>query len=148
MLSAAAGTQKFEEGERLFTAEFGEDAESAFGVEETNMKTFGAGASLLVDEPDTLCLGIGESSIGVLDSESDVVHTAAAAILFDERGDSAFGAGRFEEFDFDLTAFEESGTDLLVGDLFDSVAFEAHNIFPIADSFVKIGNSDTNVFDV
>ena len=112
------------------------------------MESFSAAAALLVDEADALLLGVVEGLVGVLHGEGDVVDAALAAVFLDEGGDGAFGAGGLEEFDFGLSAHEEGGLDFLVGDFFDGVAFEAHNIFPVGDGFVEAGDGDADVFDV
>ena len=132
----------------LFAAKFGEDTQGALGVQEADVEAFGAAAALLVDEADALLLGFVEGLVGVLHGEGDVVDAALAAVFLDEGGDGAFGAGGLEEFDFGLSAHEESGLDFLVGDLFDGVAFQTHNIFPITDGFIQVGDGNADVFDV
>ena len=132
----------------LLAAEFGENAEGALGVEETDVETFSAATSLLVDKAYALFFSILQSLVGVFHAESDMVHTALAAVLFDERSDGAFGAGRFEKFNLNLAAFEESGLHFLVFHFLDSVAFKAHNVFVITDSLFEVGNSDTDVFNM
>ena len=132
----------------LFAAKLGEYSESAFGMQETDMEALRAAAALLVDETNALILALVESLVGVLDSESDVVHATLAAVFLDERRDGAFGACGFKKFDFHVSDFEERRFNFLVSDLLNGVAFEAHHLFPVLDSFFQIGNSYTNVFDV
>ena len=58
------------------------------------------------------------------------------------------GAGGLEELDFHFADFKESGLHLLVGYFFNSIAFQAHDIFPITDSFIKISHGNADVFNV
>ena len=112
------------------------------------MEAFGTAAALLVDKTDAFLFGVVQSLVGVFDTEGDVVHAAFAAVFLDESGDGAFGAGGFEEFDFHFTDFKEGGFNLLVGYFFNSITFETHDVFPVADSFVKIGHGNADVFNV
>ena len=132
----------------LFAAELGEDAEGVLGVQEANLQAFGTGAALLVDQADTLLLGIVQGLVGVLHSEGDVVHATFTAVLLNKTCDGAFGAGGFEKLNLDVAAAEERGLHFLVGDLFDGVAFQSHNVLPVADGFLKVRYSDADVFNV
>ena len=132
----------------LLAAELSEDAQGALGVQEADVEAFGAAATLLVDEAHTLLLGLVEGLVGVLHSESDVVHAALAAVLLNESGDGALGAGRLQELDFHVTAAEESGLHFLVLNFFDGIALQTHNVLPVADSLVEVGHSNANVFNV
>ena len=132
----------------LFAAELGQHAQRALRVQEADVEPFGAGTALLVDEAHTLVLGLVEGLVGVLHSEGNVVHATLAAVLLDEGGDGALGAGRLEELYLDVAAAEEGGLYFLVLDFLDGVALEAHNVFPIADSLVEIRNGNADVFNV
>ena len=95
-------------------------------MEESNVETFGAATRLLVDKAHTLFFALIQCGVGVLDSESDVVHTTLATVLLYERCYGALRAGWFEELDFHVADFEKGCFYFLVSNFLNGVAFEAH----------------------
>ncbi len=132
----------------LVFAELSQNAACRFRVQESDAQAFGATAWSLVDEADAEFLGLFKLTFKVFDCESDVVHAATAAVLFDESGDGAFGACRFKEFDFGLSAAQESGLHFLVCNFFNGIAFRAKKVLEEWNGFFQAGNSDSNVLDV
>ena len=132
----------------LVLAKFGQHAEGGFRMQEGDAQAFGTAARGLVDETDAGFLGFLEMTFKVLDGESDVVHATAAVVLLNESGDGALGAGGLQKLDFGLTAAQESGLHLLVGDFFDGVALGAKQFFKERNGLVQACDSNSNVFNV
>ena len=56
--------------------------------------------------------------------------------------------GAFEQFDFGLTHFEESGAHFLVCYFFNSETFQTKHFFVEGDCFVEAGHGDADVFNM
>ena len=112
------------------------------------MQLFGTQTALFVNQTAALLLSIGKSLVGVFYSKSDVVHTSTAAIFFDELGHGALRTGGEQELDFGLAAFQKSGLDFLVGNFFNCIALQAHDILPILEGFVEVCHSNSDVFNM
>ena len=95
-------------------AKRGENALRALRVQERNHEVLCAFAWSLVNELDTGCFALCKTISYVVYVESDVVHTAAAAVLLDELGNGGLRAGRLQKLDLYLANLEESRTDLLI----------------------------------
>ena len=112
-------------------AEFGEDTAGGFRVSEADHEVLGAGAGGLVDEAHFLGGQLVEGFVGVGYREGDVVDALAAVL--DELRDGALRTCRLQELDLGLAHLEEGGLYLLVGDLFDVVAFHPEDVLVIRD---------------
>ena len=132
----------------LILAKFGQHAAGRFGMQEGDAQSLGTRTWGLVDETDAQLLGLFEVTLDVLDGEGDVVHTAASVVLLDESGDGALRAGGLQKLDFGLTAAQESGLHLLVGDFFNGVALGAKQFFEERNGLVQACDGDSNVFNV
>ena len=92
-------------------------------MQESDVEALCAAARSLVDRAEAFflyfCDCVGHA---VCNSECEVMDTLTA--FLDKTGDGAFRAGRLKQFDLGLANLEESGLDLLVGDLFDCVALQ------------------------
>ena len=86
-------------------------------MQETDVQVLGSLACLLVDEAHALVLAFVQCGVGVVDGESNVVHTALAAVLLNERGNGALGASGLEKLDFHVAYLEKGGLDFLVCNL-------------------------------
>ena len=88
-------------------------------MEECDVQTFCTGTWSLVDEEDSLALGVFKGCSHVFGLECDMVDTSAAAVLLDEFGDCAFRAGGFEKLELHFTDLEKCSFNFLVSNLFD-----------------------------
>lgn len=130
-------------------AKLDESAAGRFRVEEGDVETFSALAGGLVDEGASL-FGYFSECVGysVLDSESDVLDAAAAAVFLDELRDGAFGRCAFEKLDFGLAYLEEGCADFLVLYFLDCETLQAESVFIKCDCSLEIGHCDAHMFDV
>jgi hypothetical protein len=117
-------------------------------VEETDVEFLGSKAALLVNQAAAFGLCVGQCLVGVLYCESDVVHTATAAILLDEFSHGALGASGEQQLNLGFAAFQESGLNFLVSNFFNGVAFQAHDILPVLESFVQVSHCNSDVFNM
>lgn len=107
-------------------AEFDQRTDGRLGVEECDVEAFGALAGSFVDEAAAFGFDFVERVLhAVGDCECHVLYATAAAVVFDEFRDGAFGCGAFEEFELGLAYFEEGGANFLVGNFFDCEALQA-----------------------
>ena len=84
-------------------------------MEESDLQAVGAFAGSFVDSADSLLLTLCESfGYAALYCECHMVHAALAAVLLDEFGDGAVGAGGFEELDLCVAYLEEGGCIITV----------------------------------
>ena len=96
------------------------------GVQEGDGHPLGALARGLVDQADALGFGIGELLLDILAGKRHVVNTDTAVL--DEFGDGRLLRSGFQQFDLGLPQHEKRRAHLLVGDLFDGIAFQAQYV--------------------
>lgn len=116
-------------------AEFGENAEGGFGMEEGDELVSGSFEGDFVDEFGAFFFGLGELARDVVGGERDVVD-AARWIFFEKLGDRAFFGSRFEKLDVDITGGEESSANFLGFDFFAALTDKAEDVFVVGDGFV------------
>ena len=76
---------------RFRHAEFGQDAEGGFGMQERDQFAARASNGLFVDQPHARACGLLELGFDVVRAEGDVMD-AAGGVFLEELGDGAFRA--------------------------------------------------------
>ena len=93
-------------------------------MQECDVQAFRTFTGSFVNQADTFSFNFCESVChSVFHSKCQMVHTAVTVVLFDEFGNGAFGRSGFEQLNFHVTYFQESGSYLLIFYGFNVVAF-------------------------
>ena len=115
-------------------------------MKKPDVESFSPRSSMCIDKANAFFFRMLQCMVHVRHGKGDMVY--ALSLFLDEFPYGPFGIGGFQQFDLRVPHFKKCRLHLLVGHLFNGIAFQSQDLFILGDAFFQVGHRDANVFNV